>query len=251
MRTLILWLRSAAFSALLFVSMGVMGIALAPVGLLSRRGARWSIKVFARWVFLLARWLVGIRTEWRGPVPQGDVLVVAKHQSFLDVLMLFAVLPRPRFVMKHTLVRAPVFGLYALRVGCIPVDRRRGAGAMTDMVRAALAGEGGQLVIYPQGTRVEPGAEAPYRPGVALLYDTMKAMAVPVATNAGLVWPRKGLIRRPGRAVVEFLDPVDPGLTKRAFLTEITARVEMASDRLLAENQRDKANGIHRGHRGA
>ena len=233
--TALLWLRSAVFTLQMFVAMAVLGLLFLPVALVSRGGARTGARIFCRWIFFTARWLVGIRTEWRGTAPDGDVLVAAKHQSFLDVMMLFYALPNARFVMKKELVLAPIFGFYALRIGCIPVDRSKGAGGMARMVREALAVDGGQLAIYPQGTRVAPGSAAPYRPGVAVLYDAMGTDCVPVATNAGLVWPRKGLLRRPGRAVVQFLDPVAPGLGKRDFLEEIEARIERASDMLLGE----------------
>ncbi|WP_240453919.1 lysophospholipid acyltransferase family protein [Chachezhania antarctica] len=233
--TVLRWLRSVVFTLQMFLAMGVLGVVFLPLALLSRGAARLAAMLFCRWVFLTARWLLGIRTEWRGPVPTGDVLIAAKHQSFLDVMMLFSVLPNVRFVMKKELVRTPVFGFYAMRIGCIAIDRKRGNAGMARMVRKALEDDGGQLVIYPQGTRVSPGATASYRPGVAVLYEAMDVPCVPVATNAGLVWPRSGLARYPGRAVVEFLEPIAPGLEKREILTEIETRVEAASNALMEE----------------
>jgi 1-acyl-sn-glycerol-3-phosphate acyltransferase len=100
---------------------------------------------------------------------------------------------------------------------------------------AAGRDEGGQLIIYPQGTRVAPGAALPYKPGTAALYGELGQPCVPVAANVGLFWPRAGLDLRPGRAVVEFLAPLPPGLPKEEFLRRIEAAIEPASDRLMAE----------------
>ena len=70
----------------------------------------------------------------------GEVLVAAKHQSFLDILILFEALPRPKFIMKKELRWAPILGLYALRIGSTPVARGDRSKAMKAMVEHAGAG---------------------------------------------------------------------------------------------------------------
>ncbi|MGM0586012.1 MAG: lysophospholipid acyltransferase family protein [Pseudomonadota bacterium] len=217
--------------------MAVIGLALAPVAAIaSRRRVVAMIRLYARLVLGGARLICGLRWELRGEVPRGDVILAAKHQSFLDILILVAALDQPRFVMKKELVRAPVLGFYARRIGCIAVDRRAGGRAVREMVeKSSAGGHAGQLVIYPQGTRVPPGAPAPYKAGVAALQEALALPCVPAATNAGFFWPRKGVWRRPGLAVVEFLEPIEPGLPRRRLMERIEREVEPASDRLLAE----------------
>jgi 1-acyl-sn-glycerol-3-phosphate acyltransferase len=90
----------------------------------------------------------------------------------------------------------------------------------------------GQLIIYPQGTRVAPGAKAPYKVGTGLLYEQLGQPCVPVATNVGLFWPKRGILRKRGLAVVEFLPEVPPGLPVSTFMARIEAEIEGASDRL-------------------
>ena len=67
--------------------------------------------------------ICGLRVEVRGTAPEGEVIVCAKHQSFLDIMMLVHALPRPKFIMKKELRWAPILGLYALRIGSTPVER--------------------------------------------------------------------------------------------------------------------------------
>ena len=102
-----------------------------------------------------------------------------------------------------------------------------------DVARGAVSP--GQLIIYPQGTRVPPGEKRPYKVGTGLLYDQLGQPCVPVATNVGLFWPKRGILRKPGLAVVEFLPVIAPGKPVAEFMALVEAEVETASDRLMAE----------------
>jgi 1-acyl-sn-glycerol-3-phosphate acyltransferase len=93
----------------------------------------------------------------------------------------------------------------------------------------------GQLVIYPQGTRVAPGDIKPYKIGTAALYGQLGQNCAPVATNAGIFWPKRSLLRKPGLAVVEFLAPIAPGLTNEQFMAQLEHAIEAASNRLMDE----------------
>ena len=118
-----LLVRSLVFDALLYGLMAVMGILGAPLALWSVDGAYAVVKAYCRTVFWLLRVICGLKVEIRGEVPVGEVLVAAKHQSFLDIMMIALALPRAKFIMKKELKWAPVLGLYALRIGSTPVAR--------------------------------------------------------------------------------------------------------------------------------
>ena len=130
-------LRSLVFEALVYLVMAVLGILGLPFALWSVNGAYAVCRLYARVIFVLLRWIVGIRVAVRGEVPAGEVLVAAKHQSFLDILILFEALPRPKFIMKKELKWAPFIGLYALRIGSTPVARGQRGRAMKAMVEHA------------------------------------------------------------------------------------------------------------------
>lgn len=207
------WVISAIFVFQIYLAMLVLGIVFAPWALVSPKGARAACKTYCAWVLWTARWMVGIRTEIRGKVPTEEVMIAAKHQSFLDILMIFYATPHAKFIMKRELMWTPIIGVYAKRLGCVPVDRGKRGKAIAKMVQdvAAEFQEPGQLIIYPQGTRVAPGVHKPYKVGPAVLYEGLGQPCVPAATNVGLFWPRKGIMRKPGLAVVEFLDVIEPG----------------------------------------
>jgi 1-acyl-sn-glycerol-3-phosphate acyltransferase len=165
------------------------------------------------------------------------VLIAAKHQSFFDILLIFSAVPRGKFIMKRELMWAPFVGQYGLRMGCVPVNRgKRGAAIAkmkADVARGAAAP--GQIIIYPQGTRVAPGVKRAYKVGSGLLYEQLGQRCVPVATNVGIFWPKRTILRKPGLAVVEFLPEIPAGLPVPDFMARLEDVVETNSNRLMAE----------------
>jgi 1-acyl-sn-glycerol-3-phosphate acyltransferase len=231
------WLRSLIYSGLIYLAMLPVAIAYLPWALASRKGAVAAAHAWARFALWLARVLLGLKGEVRGTPPTGEVLIAAKHQSFLDILLVYTAIPHGKFIMKKELTWAPIFGQYALRLGCIPVDRGKRGQAIKAMLADVAAGKAdpGQVVIYPQGTRVAPGAQLPYKIGTGALYQELGQPCVPVACNVGLFWPRRGIYRRPGTAVIEFLDPIPPGLPLPEFMARLQTAIETRSDALMAE----------------
>ncbi|MCF7699259.1 lysophospholipid acyltransferase family protein [Loktanella sp. M215] len=231
------WVRSLAFAIVMYLLMAVMGILFLPYAMIDRDGAMKTCKMYARAVIWLAGWMIGLRFEVRGSPPVTGCMIAAKHQSFMDVMFIYQLLPRPRFIMKRLLLYAPVLGWFAYRAGCIPVDRGKKGRAIKDMLARVKAGDAapGQLCIYPQGTRVAPGAVMPYKKGTAALYAELGQPVVPVATNIGVFWPKRGIYRKPGTAVFAFLDPIPPGGSLRGFLRELEEAIETQSNALARE----------------
>ncbi len=184
------------------------------------------------------RLLAGIRLEVRGRehIPQSPSLIGAKHQGWMDFVVLFMLLPDVCFVMKKELMRIPFFGWCAWKAGNIPVDRSAHSKALKGMLRTARvrAKEPRQILIFPEGTRTDPGAPPDYKPGVAALYRDLELACTPMATNSGAHWPARGYRLTPGVAVFEFLPPIPAGLKREAFMSELQGRIETASNALLA-----------------
>jgi 1-acyl-sn-glycerol-3-phosphate acyltransferase len=229
--------RSVAFIIQMYAAMLVIALVYAPWAMLSANGAHAACHAYCRWVIWSLGWMTGLRCEVRGTPPTGEVMIAAKHQSFLDILMIYNAVPRGKFIMKRELMFAPLLGQYARRIGCVPVDRGKRGAAIAKMLADVTAGrqQGGQLIIYPQGTRVAPGVARPYKVGTGMLYDQLGQPCVPVATNVGLFWPRHGVLRKPGLAVVEFLPEIAPGLSRDDFMARLETEVETASNALMAE----------------
>lgn len=239
--------RSIAFNVAFYawtVSMVVLYLPalLLPRGITVRGQRRWTVGV--NW---LMRHLAGIDVEvrGRGNLPPGAVIVAAKHQSAWDTLIYHQLLDDPAMVMKQELMYIPVYGWLALKTDMIAVDRKAGAKAMRRLIRDARRARdnGRQITIFPEGTRSAPDSKKPYHAGVAALYADLGIPAVPVAVNSGLFWPRRTFLRRPGTIVLEFLEPIQPGMNRRAFMAELESRIETATRRLVAEARAENSCG--------
>jgi 1-acyl-sn-glycerol-3-phosphate acyltransferase len=195
------------------------------------------VHLYADTVRWLAAVLVGLKSEVRGPVPEGEVIIASKHQSFFDIILIVSAVPRPKFIMKKELTWTPFVGFYAKAIGCIAVDRGKRGAAVKQMVADVKAGSArpGQLIIFPQGTRVAAGATKPYKIGIGALYKETSQPVVPAATNVGVFWKRHGIMRHPGLAVVEFLPAIEPGLATDAFMSQLEDVIETRSNALMQE----------------
>ncbi len=237
MRLALQYVLSLIFIVQMYVMMVLMSLVFIPLTLWRRDMAFTAVRSYCRWVRWSAARIVGLRSEIRGEVPTGEVLVASKHQSFLDIIMIVSVVPRPKFIMKKEILLTPFVGFFARRIGCISVDRGKRGQAIRKMVADVESGaqQPGQLIIFPQGTRVAAGAMLPYKIGTGVLYEQTGQPCVPVAANVGVFWPRHGILRKPGLAVVEFLPPIAPGLPMKVFMKRLEHDIETASDRLMAE----------------
>jgi 1-acyl-sn-glycerol-3-phosphate acyltransferase len=233
-----IWLRSTLFN-LAFYTNGALWVVLClPLIVLPRRMVLGLVKGWAWSNLWLARVLAGLRYEMRGtPRTSGPLIVASKHQSVFETFALIPHLDDPTYILKRELNWIPVFGWWSVRARMIPVERGKGSEAMRRMTATASeeAHSGRQIIIFPEGTRRPPGAEPSYKQGVAHLYERCGVPCQPVALNSGLYWPRRTWLRYPGTIIIEFLDPIEPGLSRNSFLERLQAAIEPASDRLVAE----------------
>jgi 1-acyl-sn-glycerol-3-phosphate acyltransferase len=233
------WLRALAFNIAFFAVTALLGVAGLPMLLAPRRWVMHFGRFWAGCVLALLKAIVGLDGEIRGleHLPRGPCIIAMKHQSAWDTLILPVVLGDPAVVLKRELFLVPFYGWYAARAGSIAIDRRGGAGALRRMVAGARreAAAGRKVVIFPEGTRTAPGHRLPYQPGIAALYQALDLPVVPAAVNSGLYWGRRSFVKRPGRIILAFLEPIAPGLSRREMMHELEHRIETATDRLLAE----------------
>jgi 1-acyl-sn-glycerol-3-phosphate acyltransferase len=235
-------LRSAIFLLWFATISVVLNLAFLPALAMPRRatlfaarlwsaGTLWGLKVFA-----------ALDYEVRGEIPRGRVLVAAKHMSMWDTLTLYLLLDDSAFVIKRELLRIPFYGWYVKKAGSIAIDREGRASALREMAAAARDAivADRPVVIFPEGTRKLPEAAPDYKPGVAALYRSLDVPCVPVALNSGLFWT--GFIKKRGRIVIEFLQPLPPGLTRQDFMRTLQERIESATLGLLREGEAQLAH---------
>lgn len=226
-------IRSALFLLWFLAVTTILSLVFLPVLLLPRGATQWLARIWSRATFFGLKVICGLDWEIRGTPPTTPVLVAAKHMSMWDTLALWLALDAPAIVLKRELLRIPFYGWFLWKGAAIAIDRSAGASAlrkMSDDARAALA-DGRPVLIFPEGTRKQPGEAPDYKPGVAGLYSQLGVACVPVALNSGVYW--KGFAKYPGTIVLEFLPPIPPGLKRAEFMRQLETRIETATTALL------------------
>ncbi len=196
------------------------------------RHARW--RVIAGWshsVIWLARVVLGLRFRVEGAqhLPARPALILSKHQSAWETLAFQLIFPPQVHVLKRELLWIPFFGWGLALMSPIAIDRGRGVRALRQMAEqgAARLAQGFWIVVFPEGTRVQPGAKAKYRIGGAWLAVRTGAAVIPVAHNAGLFWRRNAFVKRPGEIRVLIGEPLESeGLTPEQLNAKAEAWIE-------------------------
>jgi 1-acyl-sn-glycerol-3-phosphate acyltransferase len=234
-------LRSILFFIYFTLITIVIFIGCLPALMMPRHAAVHASRAWSRLTLWGLKYLAGLDYEVRGKIPTDGVLIASKHMCLWDSLALYLVLYDPAAVLKRELLNIPFYGWYINKAGVIAIDRGGHASALRKMAaeaRAAFA-SGRSVLIFPEGTRKAPDATPDYKPGVAGLYGQLDAPCVPVALNSGVFWTGwMGLIKKPGKIVLEFLEPIPPGLKRQEFMATLQERIETTTSKLVAEGRR-------------
>lgn len=233
-------IRSLLFAIYMYGFMVIFGLIGLPSLLGPRSWARGMLRAYLAVLWFGMAAICGVRFEVRGRehLPRGGALIASKHQSMWETLAFWGILPDPAIILKKSLVYMPFFGWFAVKLGNISIDRKGGASTLRGMLRQAKkrGEEGRQVLIFPEGTRVEPGSNPEFKPGIVGLYQSMKVPCVPVALNSGVHLSNYCGLRKPGLIVVEFLPPIPAGLDKAEFIAVLHERISTASDRLIGDS---------------
>lgn len=228
----ILYLRATVFWVVFALVTIIWGVFLGTAGWLFPRGWRYQIArswcAVSIWALRLTcgvRW----RVEGRDNLPDEPVIFFSKHQSTWETLALVVLLPPQVHVLKRELLKVPFFGWGLAAIRPIAIDRAAGRAAveqLTSQGRERLR-SGRCVMIFPEGTRVRPGETQRYRMGGAVLASETNAPVVPVAHNAGELWPRHSFIKWPGEITVAIGPPIDTtGKTADQVNTEAREWIE-------------------------
>jgi 1-acyl-sn-glycerol-3-phosphate acyltransferase len=233
-------LRSLAFEIAYWVLSVVYALISAFAALAPGRGPVSAVlRFYTRRMLWALHWIGGIKIDVKGKqrLPQGAFIVAAKHHSWGDGFVMFAHVPNLVFVAGDHLERIPLLRGILHKFGAIMVDNCGGPEARRALAEKAAAAhaDGRRILIYPEGNLAKPGEHFRYRTGVFHMYRDFDLPVVPVATNLGLFWEQEKFLKHPGRATVEFLDPIAPGLDRHEFIETLESRIETRTQELIAQ----------------
>jgi 1-acyl-sn-glycerol-3-phosphate acyltransferase len=219
-------LRSTLFNVFFFAATFVLTLFGTVVRIVTPNRALDVARLWARVVLGGLRVICGIRLQVFGQERLrggGPMLIASAHQSAFDTIVWLVLVPRACYVLKLELLGIPLFGPLVQSTGMIAVDRSGGASAMRGLMREAerAVREVRQIVIFPEGTRAEPGVLLPLQPGVAALATRTGLPVVPVVTDSGFCWGRRAFRKRPGTIHIRLLEPIPAGLRREDLMRRL------------------------------
>jgi len=213
-----IWLRSLLFFIWLVSLTIVYALFCLLVFLFISEANRYRLIQF--WAYLIIhglRIICGVAYEIKGiqhahEVINQPIIILSKHQSAWETIAFLTVFPKPLcYVFKRELLWIPFFGWVMALLKMIHIDRsakETAALSVTNQGKQRLR-EGKWIILFPEGTRTPVGSHKPYRKGGARLATLTNAIVLPVAHNAGNLWPRNSFLKRPGLITVSIGPSID------------------------------------------
>ena len=224
-------LRSLLFNIFFYTGVIVVFLIALPALILPAKITLIFGKILGHYVVFIVRIFLNSKVEFKGMenIPTTEKYFVASaHQSIFETFALQSVLDYPVFILKKELLKIPLFGLYLKKIKSIEIVRdttTKDNLNFFDKVANIIKNEKRPLLIFPQGTRVDVNDKVPFKKGVGRIYEALNISCVPIALNSGKVWPKHGIVKRPGKITVSFLKPIEPGLNRDEFIKNLEMKI--------------------------
>jgi len=214
-----------------------MGIVCLPFLILPSNLLKYPSKLWIRVIFFFLKLICNVRHKIEGleNIPNETVLVTSKHQSAFETLALYYYLNECFFVHKRELFFIPIFGQYLFKSKMVAIDRKGGTKTMRQMLKSidSKLSSGSSIIIFPEGTRKEPGSKPDYKTGFIGIYNHTNKKILPIALNSGLCWSKHSWILKNGVITIKILPIIDEGYDKKTVLEKVQSSIETASTELL------------------
>jgi len=224
-------LRSLLFNLFLYTGIVSVFLIALPTLFLPSKFTLLFGKFLGHYVIFIVRIFLNTKIEIKGTsnIPSTEKYFVASaHQSMFETFALQALIDYPVFILKKELLKIPIFGLYLKKIKSIEITRDTTTKDNINFfsrVAKIIKNENRPLLIFPQGTRIKPNEIVPFKKGVGRIYETLNISCVPIALNSGNVWPKKGMIKYPGKITISLLEPIKPGLNRDQFINHLENKI--------------------------
>lgn len=224
-------IRSLIFTFCFFASAIVSGLLVLLVGPFGYQARFKVCRGWGRFMLWSGKVFCGIRYVFEGVenIPDEASVVLIKHSSAFETYAQLVVFPPQTWVLKRELHWIPLFGWGLALMKPIAINRKAGHRAVTQVIQQGKErlAEGIWISVFPEGTRMPPGETRKYGVSGAALAIAAGSKIVPVAHNAGDFWPRRGIIKKPGRVRFCIGPPIDPaGRQPKDVNLEVQAWIE-------------------------
>ena len=231
-----LFLRSLLF----YIGQIISTILIAPIGVIAfPLDFKKRYYLITRWAVFNLWWLkicCNVTYEILGKenIPKKPCIVMCKHQSAFETLALQRIFIPQVWILKKELLQIPIYGWGLASMQPIAINRDSSIKSFKQIADQGCERleKGYWVIIFPEGTRVAPNKKKKYLPGGGMLAEKSGARIVPVAHNAGRLWPRNSMIKKPGLITIKIGSVIE---SKNKTAKEITNNVENWIEKTVGE----------------
>ena len=217
-------------SLLFYIGQIISTILIAPIGIIAfPLDFKKRYYLITRWAVFNLWWLkiccnVTYEIKGKDNIPGKPCIVMSKHQSAFETLALQQIFIPQVWILKKELLQIPIYGWGLASMQPIAINRDSTIKSFRQIADQGCERlqKGYWVIIFPEGTRVAPNKKKKYLPGGGMLAEKSGAQVVPVAHNAGRLWSRNSMIKKPGLITIK-IGPVIESENKSA--KEITDEV--------------------------
>ncbi len=191
-------IRNFLFSIFFFSGIVFISIFFLPTLILPQSLTLFGGKLMGYWAAICLKVFLSTKIIVKGKenlIVNEKFFIASSHQSMFETFFLQTIFNSPVFILKKELLMVPIFGWYLKKIGSISIKRntvsKENLNFFDDISKTILNSDR-PIIIFPQGTRVSPGEQPPFKKGASRIYEELKIKCQPIAINSGNVWPKKG-----------------------------------------------------------
>ena len=231
-------IRNFLFNTFFFVGIILISIIFIPTFFLPQKITLIGGKIMGYWASFCLEFFLSTKLVVKGKenmIINKKFFIAASHQSMFETFFLQTIFNSPVFILKKELLMIPIFGWYLKKIGSISIKRNKiskdNLGFFGDILRL-IKTSNRPLIIFPQGTRLQPEDRTPFKKGASRIYEELKISCQPIAINSGFTWPKHGSKKINTTLIISILQEIEPGKNKELFLKNLQDAIYTELDML-------------------
>ena len=231
-------IRNFIFSIFFFLGIILISLIFLPAFFLPQKVVLLGGKLMGYWTELCLKIFLSTKIMIKGKeniIKNEKFFIGASHQSMFETFFLQTIFNSPVFILKKELLHIPIFGWYLNKIGSISIKRNKITKDNLSFfhdINKVIKNSSRPLIIFPQGTRVNPDERPPFKKGAGRIYEELKISCQPIAINSGYVWPKKGVKKPNKKIIISILPAFNSRLDKNEFIKSLEKKIYFELDRI-------------------